>query len=363
MMKRKIAIFLISLFLYSLALGQMVEKQGIGQMNYEGRFSIKTSDKQQALDMAKLNALQSLTASFDTAKQMEYAKIDSIVKRNLDRFVPSLLILDESVDKKAKSYTVVGRATINLGLIEMELNKVSAVKNVSEEERSYLTFIFLSRKAASVKQYDEKVSKRTDTTSVEEISETQAMDGSTVAASGETYTSDSSTTGGSIEIKSDKIQYDVSSSDDINTTVLKVFGNAGYEVVEAEMVADETDGQMDLNAFVEDFSQGEDISARTRKGAANGCRDLEIRFLAIGKLDLGQNLKDPATGMTRVYVNVNAKVYDVSKRFPKTVAGVGPVQYSGMGPTQDVAQRNALQLAGDKAASELVSQMRSKNLY
>lgn len=362
-MKNKIVLLWISVLFSSLATGQMVEKQGVGQMTYERKFNIKTSDKQQALDMAKLNALQSLTADFDTAKQMEYAKIDSIVKRDLNRFVPTLMILDETVDKKTKSYTVAGRATINLGLIEMEMNKASAVKNVSEEERSYLTFIFLARKAISVKQYDAKVSQRTDATSIEEISESQAMDGTSVAASGETYTSNSSTTGGSTEVKADKIQYDVSSSDDINTTVLKVFGNAGYEVVEAEMVADETDGQMNLEAFVADFSQGDDISAKTRKGAANGCRDLDIRFLSIGKLDVGQNLKDPVTGMTRVYVNVNAKVYDVSKRFPKTVAAVGPVQYSGIGPTQDVAQRNALQTAGEKAASDLMSQMRSKNLY
>jgi hypothetical protein len=362
-MKNVTIILCISMLFSCLASGQMVEKQGVGQMTYEGMFNIKTSDKQQALSMAKLNALRSLTADFDTAKQIEYGKVVSIVEKDLDRFVPTLMILDEEVDKKAKSYTVVGRASINLGLIEMEISKVSAVKNVAEKERSYLTFIFLSRKAVSVKQYDAKVSQRTDTNSVEEISESQAMDGTSVAASGEAYSSSSSTSGGSTEIKADKIEYDVSSSDDINTTVLRVFANAGYEVVEAEMVADETGGQMDLHAFVSDFSQGDDISAATRKGAANGCRDLDIRFLSIGKLDIGQNLKDPVTGMIRVYVNVNAKVYDVSKKFPKTVSSVGPVQYSGIGPTQDVAQRNALQTAGEQAASELMSQMRAKDLY
>jgi len=341
----------------------MVEEQGVGQMNYEGRFNVNTSDKQEALDAAKLNALQTLVSGFDTAKQMEYTKVQSVIERDLDRFVPTLMILDESIDKKSRTYTVVGRATINLGLIEMEMTKASAVQNVNEADRSYLTFVFLSRKAVTVKQYDAKVTTRRDETSTEEITESQGIDGNTVAATGETYTSQSTTTGGSTEIKADKITYDVSSSDDINTTVLKVFGNAGYEVVEAEMVADETMGQMDLEAFIADFSQGEDISAATRKSAANGCRDLDIRYLAIGKLDIGQNLQDPATGMIRVYVNVNAKVYDVSSRFPKTVASVGPVQYSGIGPTQDVAQRNALQSAGEQAASELVSQMRSKNLY
>ena len=188
-MKNIIIIFCLGVLFTSLATAQMVEKQGVGQMTYDRKFSIKTSDRQQALDMAKLNALQALTAEFDTAKQIEYAKIESLVNSDLDRFVPSLIILDEDVDKKAKTYTVVGRATINLSLIDMELQKVSSVNNISMDDRSYLTFVFLARKAVSVKMYDDKVSKRVDTTSIEEISESQALDGTSVAVSGETYTS------------------------------------------------------------------------------------------------------------------------------------------------------------------------------
>ena len=84
------------------------------------------------------------------------------------------------------------------------------------------------------------------------------------------------------------------------------------------MVEDETDG-LDLAAFVADFSQGEDISLVEKRAscAANGCRDCDIRdYLSIGKLDIGQNMKDPVTGMIDVAFNVNAKVYDVSKRRP-----------------------------------------------
>jgi len=79
---------------------------------------------------------------------------------------------------------------------------------------------------------------------------------------------------------------------------------------------------------------------------------------------------------------VNAKVYDIpplppartpqesqeewdrkANKGPRTVATIGPVQYSGLGPTQSVAERNALILAGESAAGELVSQMRAKNLF
>jgi hypothetical protein len=342
-----------------------VDVKGMAQYQQDKwyRSTLKADERQQLLNSARINALDNYVSSFGTSKLKEYEKIRSIVESDLDRFVSNILILSETSDKETKSHQVVIRATIRENLFNQEFSKVSSVANVSEEDRSYLTFIFLSRKATSVKQYDDKVSKRVDSTNIEETTQSEIVTDSEIAVSAETYKSASVTTGGSTEIKADNISYDVSSSDDINTTVLQVFGDAGYEVVEAEMVADETGGLMNLDDFINDFSQGEDISASTRKNAAVGCRDLEIKFFAIGKLDIGQNIKDSVTGLTRVYVNVNAKVYDVSKRFPKTVASVGPVQYSGMGPTQDVAQRNALQQAGQKASNDLVSQMRSKNLY
>lgn len=341
-----------------------VDVRGIAQYQQERyKKSLKAAERQQMLNTAKKNALDNYVSSFGTSKLKEYEKIRSIVESDLDKFVSNMIILNESSDKKTKSHRVVIRATIRENLINNEFSKVSNVANVSEGERSYLTFVFLSRKATSVKQYDDKVSKRIDATNIEESTQSEIVTDSEIGVTAETYKSASVTTGGSTEIKADRITYDVSSSDDINTTVLQVFGDAGFEVVEAEMVADETGGLMNLDDFISDFSQGEDISASTRKNAAVGCRDLEIKYFAIGKLDIGQNIKDSVTGLTRVYVNVNAKVYDVSKRFPKTVASVGPVQYSGMGPTQDVAQRNALQKAGQKASNELVSQMRSKNLY
>ena len=361
-MKKIITLIVSTLFI--LIQLNATDVKGIAQYQQERyKKSLKAEERQQLLNNARINALDNYVSSLGTSKLKEYEKIRSIVESDLDKFVSNTIILSETSDKKTKSHQVVIRATIRENLINNEFSKVSSVANISEDERSYLTFVFLSRKAASVKQYDDKVSKRVDSTNIEETTQSEIVTDSEIGISAETYKSASVTSGGSTEIKADKITYNVSSSDDINTTVLQVFGDAGYEVVEAEMVADETGGLMNLDDFVNDFSQGEDISASTRKNAAVGCRDLDIKYFAIGKLDIGQNIKDSVTGLTRVYVNVNAKVYDVSKRFPKTVASVGPVQYSGIGPTQDVAQRNALQQAGQKASGDLVSQMRSKNLY
>lgn len=361
-MKKILTLLIFTLFI--LVHLNAVDVRGIAQYQQERyKKSLKADERQQLLNSARFNALNNYVSSLDISKLKEYEKIRSIVESDLDKFVSNTIILSETSDRKTKSHQVVIRVTIRENLINNEISKVSSVANISEDERSYLTFVFLSRKATSVKQYDDKVSKRVDSTNIEETIQSETLTDSEIGVNSETYSSATITSGGSTESKADIVTYNVNSSDDINTTILQVFGDAGYEVVEAEMVADETGGLMNLEDFINDFSQGEDISASTRKNAALGCRDLDIKYFAIGKLDIGQNLRDPVTGLIRVYVNVNAKVYDVSKRFPKTVASVGPVQYSGIGPTQDVAQRNALQQAGKNASDGLVSQMRSKNLY
>jgi len=67
-------------------------------------------------------------------------------------------------------------------------------------------------------------------------------------------------------------------------------------------------------------------------------------------LDVGQVGVDPATGLKRMVVTVNAKVLDVGQRIPESVAVAGPTQYAGVGPTEDEARTNALKLAAQSAA-------------
>ena len=90
-----------------------------------------------------------------------------------------------------------------------------------------------------------------------------------------------------------------------------------------------------------------------------GLRNAKIPYLTLGTLDVGFANPDPATGLLRVPVIVNAKVLDLSDMIPDTVATVGPVQYAGLGPTEAEAQTNALKLAAQNAAKDLISQLNS----
>lgn len=354
---------LVGLFSPSAVEAQLVEQKGVGSVSYKGVFGISTEKKQEAVRRAQLDALRRYVADMSQSRRDEYNAVRSTIEGNVGRYVRVARVLSEKRNKDLKRFEVVIRAEIDEGLIRQQLSETAEVANVPDAERSLLTFIFVARKAASVRTFDDKETTVTRSTETSEAAHsTNASDTGLVVEEGSTSTSVEQS-GGSTEVKADQIQYTVTESAGINSTLTRIFGDAKYVVIESEMVAAETGGLMDLKAFKEDFANGTDIAAPTRSNAAKGCRNVGIRFLAIGNLDIGRNLEDSASGLTKVFVNVSGKVYDVSRRFPVTVATIGPVQYSGQGPTQPVAERNALLLAGEEAAQELVSQMRAKNLY
>ena len=66
-------------------------------------------------------------------------------------------------------------------------------------------------------------------------------------------------------------------------------------------------------------------------------------------MDVGSKKVDSQSGFITVYVTVNARIVDCSGRFPKTVASVGPEVYDGRGPDLQVAEKNAIKAASEKA--------------
>lgn len=106
-----------------------------------------------------------------------------------------------------------------------------------------------------------------------------------------------------------------------------------------------------------DYKSGNDLQAKTLRSIAFGMKEASVPYVALGTLDVGLPAKDPQTGLMRVGVTVNAKVWDVTKPIPRTKSAVGPVVYLGVGPSEDVARANALKLAANSAAQELSSRM------
>jgi len=363
MQLRKIFVLsVVLLLLSSLAMAEIVKQQGVGQTTYKGWGSPSSDVKQEALEKAKKSAIGKYSASFSTAKMMNYEKIRNTVEADLDRYITDYRVIDDDTDKSAKRYSVVIDASINASLIEVELQKVSAVQNTSSDEQSLLSFVFIAREVTSRKSFDAKRSKRVVEESTVEESEEAHVDGEQIGYASESLKDTVRKTGGSTTQKSDQLEYDVSNAEDINSVMNGIFSSAGYEVIEAVYLQDESGGLVNVEDFMEDFRFGDDISGATRRNAAKGCRNVGIDYFAIGTLDVGVKDIDPVSGLTRVYVSVNGKIMDMRKRFPKTVASVGPIQYAGIGPDQSVAKRNALRQAGENAAKDLTSKLRAKDI-
>jgi hypothetical protein len=112
-----------------------------------------------------------------------------------------------------------------------------------------------------------------------------------------------------------------------------------------------------VSAIEDDYKSGNDLKTSTLQSIVAGMKTAQIPIFALGTLDVGLAGRDDATGLVRVAVTVNARVMDVTQSIPETIAAVGPVQYAGVGPTEDEARTSALKLAASNAARELNSQL------
>jgi hypothetical protein len=287
-----------------------------------------------------------------------FKRVEPEILGNLELYVTDYVQLSQETDKTSKRYSVLIEASINEALVERLINKSSQGKGVAGEEASYLTFVFVARELASAKKFDDK------RTTVElSESSTNASESNKVSESGESSTSavesnsmTKKVTGGNTERKASELTYRVTTVTEVDNAVNAVMTTAGYETV------DPVDAGLEMEAFKADFSSGSDISAATRKSAITVLKENQVRYLAIANMDVGLAAVDEVSGMQRVFVTVTAKVTDLSAKFPKTIASIAGKPYSGIGPDDQVARQNALNEAARQSASELVSQLRVKNV-
>ncbi|MCW4454417.1 hypothetical protein OK348_06375 [Flavobacterium sp. MXW15] len=361
---RAVSVFLLALLVAMPVAAQTVSSRGMGSASYGLRLSADT--RAQALEKAKINALEAYIAESGPAKlRLFEARRDQLIGQ-IDRYVLSAVTLSDNEDKKAKTYTITVRAEINATLLQATLDGGSAVSAASPAQKSLLTFLFMARSQDTVQSFQDKEYRRADVSRSydENTREGDAFAGNAVSTSGSVNqnASVSVTTGGSTTQRSDSITWKVANAAEVNTAMTGAFSAAGYEVVEAEYVEGESRGLLSIERIRTDFSTGDDLSPETLRNTANGVRAADIPYIAVGTLDVGMRDRDPASGNVRVYVTVTGKVLDVTGRFPRTVSSVGPVQYAGLGPNETVARTNALREAAEQASQQMINELNIKSV-
>ena len=276
---RTILLILIALAVASPVAAQTASSRGTGSASYGLRLSADT--RAQALNKAKVNALEAYIAETGAAKLRLFEARRGEFIGEIDRYVLSAVQLSDTEDKKAKTYSVTVRAEINTTLLQTKLDAGSAVAGATAAQRSLLTFLFMARSQDTVQSFQDKEYRRVDASSSysENTREGDSFRGNSVSTNGSINQngSVSVTSGGSTTARADNITWKVANAAEVNTAMTGAFSAAGYEVVEAEYVEGESRGLLSIERIRKDFSTGNDLAPATLRDTANGIRAANIR--------------------------------------------------------------------------------------
>ncbi len=384
-------------FLSPMAHASIVVSRGSGSAPFTGRSffgkpEMQSGDEQNAIQMAEMNAIDMYFAKQSDSATGNYESVKRNIAANLGEYVLNYVVLDEQ--KTSDGVSVVIKANLNGSLLDNAIKGASATAQTSESQRSNLLAIFVARQIDSIKSFDAHVYKRADQDISASSQTNAAVDGTTTishdgsqgesigsariavddtkttqkgaraksSASGHIHTTAIEETGGSTVRRSTQTAWRLYPSGDLNSAITSVLTQQGYEVVDEAFAEAQSNGMLSIKAIDGDYSTGQDLQPSTLVHMEIGAKNLGIRYLVLGTMDMGQTGTDPNNGNVRTGVTVNAKVYDLSGRFPRQAVVVGPEQFFGESSTEQASQVQALKNAGNAAAKELASQMQQIGL-
>jgi hypothetical protein len=374
---RKLFVALLTAAFALSATAQVQQARGKATVAYSGK-AVTPDIKAKALQNAQLKAVEFYYAEAGESEAANFDAMRAKIIENPDRYILDTTVLSEDDNTGSKAYTVAVRVSLNVANLRNDIKAGSAVGKASKGERSALAFVFVSREQDSEKAYDTRVTKRLDTSEKADASLTKTDKGKesesirpgqiktddsrTKTASGSLNTSTTVETGGTRTRRASESTWRLFPSANLNQVFTQTFTRAGFKVKEASLIEPTTGGKFKVSMVENDYKSGNDLQSATMQSIAQGMKNAQIPYIALGTLDLGLADTDPQTGMQRVAVTVNARIFDVTETVPDTIASVGPVQYAGVGATEAEARTNALKLAANNAARELTSQLTNLGL-
>jgi hypothetical protein len=339
-----------------LAFAERVDVKGVGTYSYDGKLfsSGNPSDEEKkiALNEAKKNAWKNFVAKQNSSQQQMISKNEKYFLDNLDKFVIDVIVLNVSKDSDLKTLNVVARVGFNDIAVGQYLQQASVGSSASSEKgsESAFTFLFMARKQTSIKQFD---SRRTDVK--------KSTSANTVAADGAVTSESVVQSGGNTSRKEDEVTYAVSSSQDLDAAVGEIVTTAGVEYIGYDDIVANCSAPAS-KSFQNEYVSADEMSPKTRASVISAVRSCDVKYFATGTVDTGVASIDSVSGNQQVFVSVRAQLWDVSKKLPRKVGSVGPKQFSGLGPDQSIAAKNAIAVAAKDLAQALIDQLNSKGI-
>jgi hypothetical protein len=309
-------------------------------------------EQSKALAQARLSAWRNYVAALNSARQQALADHEAEVAANIDKFVIDYVVIDAVKDSEAKALKVVARYAFNDEAVGQFIaaHTVGNRQQAARSQDSLFSFLFMARKATSITRFD---ARRTDVRQAEAVK--------AVADDGGVSTTTSASSGGSSQRKEDAVTFAVTSSQDLDSAMGEVLSTASIEYVGYDDIVSTCKGTP-VQKFQAEFVQGDELSPQTRADIISAARACDVRYFAYGTIDTQVASVDPVSGNQRVFVSVRSQLWDISKKLPRKIGSVGPKQYSGLGPDQSVASRNALSVASRDLARTLVDQLNAKGI-
>jgi hypothetical protein len=314
-------------------------------------------DYDRALLQAKLSILDQRLSAESADKVRDF-------NTNKETFIQSLdqLLINSSVASSCrnKKFTINFQTSINESLLSTILIGQNSAEIAGV--RSRVSAIFLARRQSSVRTFrDKEISASKASASMDAIKEDVVTE-DTSAYSESTAQQEYSESGGSVLKRSDKILWDVSTSNDLDAAVSQTFASFGYRFIDIAQVEAISNGGLSVEQFKSEFGGGNDLSSKTQSSVFSALSG-KIPIFVISTIDIGVADQNPVTSETMVYVSVTAKAYQDDGLFFGTVASVEPQQFSAAGPNQTVAETRALVKAARSASEEIVRQLYAAKIY
>ena len=326
-----------------------------------------TEDIEATVDLAVRSAWDDFVAScFEGGQLQEYLNKKDSVLGDINKFI-SIDQTSEKINKKDKLVEVEVLVTINKKLIDGLFTQASSA---SAGGGSLLVTIFAARQASFVKDsqttiLDPNVTKRNESKdlqtseSVADQDDTSVVESNQTASKSQTRSSGVTVTGGN-ETTAVERDFVVVSSADIETKTSEVLSINGFEPIGYTDLVNECGGAEPEVVEAELALNGK-MLRETRKAVLISARDCGIELFATGTIDISIPKKSSVEGYS-VIVSVSGIVEDITSRFPKKVAVIGPIQANAAAPTDQAAIREALKIAAEAAANEIVSRLNAKGI-
>lgn len=339
------------------------------------------ADIQQVQRNAALSAIETYVAGGTEAGLQAFDKIKESVQGQYANIVLNLVELNRTVDSTSRQLTMLVRVDINEARLRSMMQANSAIGQKGGGAKSLMGSFMMAREQATVENFNAEVRKTATATSstssagtrdtARAVTEKESIKGGTVTlndkvkASGSAKQEESATQslveGGSTVRRAEEIQYRVHAAQDLDGVLSGRLSGAGFEMVEAAFLEDDARPAL-MDVVRNDFGSGDDLRAATVRRMLLAAQKQDVKYALVGTVDLEAPMLDDVSGLQRVYAKVNAKVYDLSGRLPRTVVNVAPAQYAGLGPSASVAKVNALKAAGEAVAREVLAQLNVKEV-